>query len=224
MSFWGLWHVRYYMVFMCLPPILMGLFGVGSGRVPKILWCALFILFGALGWVAFRGGFQEAANIGAEALELGTSKIARDYNARSGSGVQFDSDSGLSTAVLKLVYTLFAPFPWQEGSIGLQLGKVEALLCYYFYFHGSLGIRKSAATNRNSVLVLLLFIVPATIAYSASMSNVGLMVRQRMPIVMVFGLLASLSPTMARRRIRDVDPPKEKNPRFPRRGLSPHFG
>jgi hypothetical protein len=40
---------------------------------------------------------------------------------------------------------------------------------------------------------LLVFIVPCTVAYAMTMANMGLMLRQRLPIVTMVALLATLS-------------------------------
>jgi hypothetical protein len=47
------------------------------------------------------------------------------------------------------------------------------------------------------LLLIALFVVPSTLAYATSMSNIGLMFRQRMPITIVVSLLSALMWTRA---------------------------
>ena len=47
--------------------------------------------------------------------------------------------------------------------------------------------------NKGLLVAFLSFLVPLTLAYATGMSNMGLILRQRMPIILIGALLATLS-------------------------------
>ena len=108
--------------------------------------------------------------------------------------MKFD-DGGNPFAALgpKVAYTLLSPFPWQSGSFALQVGKIDALLWYYLLYRSVLSVRMMWKSDRALLLMFFAFLVPSTIAYATTMANIGLIVRQRIPIVMVGALLGMLS-------------------------------
>jgi hypothetical protein len=191
----GLWYVRPYLVFATLIPLVVGLVGFDrSSPLRKI-----FLGLGALTAVLIvtstsqvLGDASEAAN---DYFKLGTSNIVRNSNGHAGgSAVMFDDGGSAYGALpIKLVYTLFAPFPWMGGSFGLHIGKVDALVTLFFFYRSLVAIRKHWKTNKGTLLALLSFIVPMTIVYALGMANIGLILRQRMPIsaaIIVLGFMS----------------------------------
>lgn len=127
-------------------------------------------------------------------LDFAQSEEARRSYASQGSGVLFDdSGNAWGSLIPKLLYTLLAPFPWSEGSATLQLGKIEMLIWYFMLYSAVRGARQLWRHDRRVLLILLLFIVPSTIAYATTVANVGLIFRQRIPIVMVTSLLSAVA-------------------------------
>ena len=153
-------------------------------------------VLGAVPWVRAPGGVDDCAPIETmqEQLAYGQADNVLRSNSASGSGVSFN-DGGDPWADLgqKLAYTVLSPFPWTPGSLLLQLGKFEVLLWYFVLVSAVRGARWLWWRDRRIVWFLLLFIVPGTIVYATTMANIGLMMRQRMPIVMVTSLLAAVA-------------------------------
>jgi hypothetical protein len=102
----------------------------------------------------------------------------------------------------KIAYTLFAPFPWSAGSIGFQLGKLDSVIWYFFIYRA---IRAMRQINLQLVLMLLTFLIPSTLSYAMSMSNVGLIVRQRLVIVVATAFLAMLWMPVVEKRSTEHD-------------------
>jgi hypothetical protein len=75
----------------------------------------------------------------------------------------------------------------------LQLGKIEAFIFYWFMYVVYRDRKRLWAEHRSTVIMMATFIIPATLAYATTMSNVGLIVRQRMPIVIAVALLAGIA-------------------------------
>ncbi|XVQ82600.1 hypothetical protein ACQP2K_27565 [Microbispora siamensis] len=196
---WALWNIRPYMVFMCGLPLVLG-FVAAKRALPM---CTLALLIGVLAPLIFFPGSVENVAVDTVQAQLahGQSDAVLRENADRNSGVVFE-DGGNPWGALpqKLVYTLLSPFPWMGGSVVLQLGKIETLLWYYLLFCAVRGTRELWAREPRMLMVLLLFVVPCTIVYATTMSNVGLIFRQRMPIVMMVSLLAAVAWTRASRR------------------------
>ncbi|MEU6415718.1 hypothetical protein [Microbispora sp. NPDC046933] len=196
---WALWNIRPYMVFMCGLPLILGF--VASKRVLPL--CTLTLLAGFLACLIF---FPESTeNLAVETMQAqlaqGQSKEAIRANSDRDSGVVFN-DGGNPWGALpaKVVYTLLSPFPWTGGSIVLQLGKIETLLWYYLLVRAVQGGRELWRRERRFLMVILLFVLPCTIVYATSMANIGLIFRQRMPIVLVVSLLSAVAWTRAEQR------------------------
>ncbi|MEV4299043.1 hypothetical protein [Microbispora rosea] len=190
---WALWHVRPYMVFMCMLPLLIGVARIKRALSPRSLVVFAVLMLPLL--VVLQGVDQDGPLAAMQdQLDRGQSEHVRLANAEGGSGVIFD-DGGNAWSALgpKLLYTLLSPFPWMGGSVALQLGKVDTLLWYWLLFHAFQGARRLWRHDRRLLLILLLFVVPGSIAYATTMSNIGLVFRQRIPIVMVTSLLSAIS-------------------------------
>ncbi|SEK22729.1 hypothetical protein [Nonomuraea pusilla] len=203
---WALWYVRSYMVFMCAAPLLLSV-----TRLKHALSMRSLVLIVAL-LLASPTLIMDSAPVRAmqEQLDYGQSANVVRSNAEGGSGVVFQ-DGGNPWAALgpKLGYTLLSPFPWADGSLAFQLGKIEVLVWYVILLCAVSGAARLWRTDRRLFWFLLLFIVPSTIAYATAVANIGLIFRQRIPITMVTSLLAALAWT---RR-----PPEEHTPTAPAR-------
>lgn len=187
-----LWFVRHYMVFMCMAPLSLGFLGVGKASVPRRIAAATFlcVVLAALFYSGSGGNVVETA---AHTYDTATSSNVLAYNAGARhSGVVAGSGVVTSSYAEALLYTVAAPFPWQLGSLGLQLGKIEALIFYWFIYTAYKNRKRLWAEHRSTVIMMATFIVPATLAYASTMANVGLIVRQRMPIVIAIAILAGI--------------------------------
>jgi hypothetical protein len=188
---WGLWHVRYYLVFVAILPLAVS-FILSRGNL-AIRLLAIVGVFAAIVVVAGSSNVAEQMTESAEhAYDVGTSVNSREWNAQGGSGVQFD-DGGNAWGALgpKLLYTLFSPFPWTGGSVGLQLGKIDTFLWYYLVYRAWKAGRELWGEDRVILLGLLAFLVPTTLVYASSMANIGLIFRQRFPVVLLTACLSA---------------------------------
>jgi hypothetical protein len=196
-SLWGLWYVRYYLTFVTVAPLVAGVLGMRSKTAVRPLFAALAMLAAGLIFSELTDAAQQLTDRAAVTYEVSTSPEARAFNAQGGSGVTFD-DGGYRYGELwlKVLYTLFAPFPWGAGSFGFQVGKIDVLLICFFLWRGMLVARSK--DYRVTALMVMTFVVPCTIMYAVSMSNVGLIARQRLVVIVCFAFMASLyRPEMA---------------------------
>ncbi|MFG1686374.1 hypothetical protein ACGFNP_39850 [Nonomuraea sp. NPDC049269] len=190
---WTLWYVRTYMVFMCGFPALLGILGSRAAALTR----TVVILAGLLTSVLFllgNAGGDTLTDTALGQLEFGQSEEARSAYAKQGSGVLFeDNGSAWDALIPKLFYTLLAPFPWTDGSTALQLAKIETLAWYFLLYSAVRGARRLWRYDRRMLLIIMLFIVPSTIIYATTVANIGLIFRQRIPIVMVTSLLSAVA-------------------------------
>lgn len=187
----ALWYVRFYLVFATTAPLVVGLVGIGAKSPARIVVAALLMLAVALVLTGYTDIIQRTGAQASATFEHGTSRAVLDSNAATGSGVAFD-DGGSPFGALgqKVAYTLFSPFPWASGSLGFHVGKLDAFLWYYLLYHAIRTARRIWSTDSSYVLMVVTFIVPSTIMYATSMSNVGLIVRERLIIVAASVLLS----------------------------------
>jgi hypothetical protein len=191
LSLWGLWYVRYYLTFVAVAPLLVGVLGMRSKTPLRPLLAAFFIMTIAIGILELTDVAQQLAERASQTYEVATAANARAYNAQGGSGVTFD-DGGYRYGQLwlKVLYTIFSPFPWGSGSVGFHVGKVDVFIIGFYLWRGWIAARTKEL--KVTAVMVMTFVVPCTIMYATSMANVGLIARQRLVIVVCFAFLASL--------------------------------
>ncbi|GII78706.1 hypothetical protein Sru01_36880 [Sphaerisporangium rufum] len=216
---WALWYVRPYMVFTCVLPLALGVSGLRRLVSLRTTVLAVTALLGALLLAGSAVPGPAVQSMEAQ-LDTGQSDIVRHNHQAKGSGVRFD-DGGRAWGELhtKVLYTLLSPFPWTPGSRVLQLGKIDTCVWYVLLAYAVAGARRLWRRDRAVLLVLLLFLVPTTVAFATGMANIGLTFRQRMPIVMVASLLAAVAWT----RERDGHPVPPAGPQAPPGGQARPF-
>ncbi len=201
----ALWFVRRYLVYMLLVPlgaaIVLRLTKRGKNRVLAV---TLGLLVGIVALVVVPPMLKDAGETATATYETAIATNTRAWNERGGSGIDFE-DGGDPYAKLapKLLYTLFSPFPWMTGSAGFQIGKLDALLMTATIFFAARALVRRWRDKKREIILILSFVLPASFAYSLTMANIGLIVRQRLVIEIGFLVLGSLSfvATAARRRI-----------------------
>lgn len=193
-SVYALWYVRFYLIFLALAPLGIGILGAGKRSIlrPVLILLMATIVMGAVG--SSSRAVDELSSRATQTFTTATNSDVRDWNRLGGSGVEFDDGgNALGALHLKLIYTLFSPFPWQGGSIAMHIGKIDALIWYYLAYRAALAAKSLWKGDRTLLLMFLIFIVPCTVAYATTMSNIGLILRQRIPIILMGSLLAMLS-------------------------------
>jgi hypothetical protein len=185
----SLTYVRHYLIFVTVAPLMVGLVGVRSrSRVRTAVMLTLQVA-AAVAVANFTNFAKDTAANAQATFQFATGDGVAANSTEGGSGVVFAGDSPFSSFGLKLIYTLFSPFPWEAGSIGFHVGKLDALVVLFF---GYRAIRAARRIEFATLLTVLAFLVPCTVMYATTMANVGLIVRQRLVIVAGLALLASL--------------------------------
>lgn len=186
-----LWFVRFYLVFLVTAPLVLSLTGIRAGGTARMVLASAAIF--AIGLVLIATQVADTAiEVGVSTYEYATSENSLAWNALGGSGVEFDNTNPWISFPQKLAYTLLSPFPWdfRSSSIGFQIGRVDAIIWAFFMYRGFRGARRMWRDDRGTLLMFLIVLVPLTVAYATTMANIGLIVRQRIPIVMLGSILA----------------------------------
>lgn len=190
----ALWYVRFYLVFVTTLPLLVGVFGLRARTKLRPVLVALLLIGVFLGVAAWTGVFDSVAEQAGGTFEQGTNPFVLASNSEQGSGVTFaDGGSPWGALAQKLVYTVLSPFPWQVGSIGFQIGKLDVAIWYYVLYRAYVAGRRLWKEDRTTLVMFLAFMVPTLVMYATSFSNIGLNLRQRLPVVMVGIVLGLLS-------------------------------
>jgi hypothetical protein len=203
----GLWLTRFYLVFVVPAPFLLGFLGLRSRSVLRTAVATLAVGATLIALYAHSSAPDAVIGHARTTFEEATSDSVLSGNAEGGSGVLFDGASPAASFLPKLTYTLFSPFPWQPGSLALQIGKIEAFVWYYFFYRAVRSAKVMWRDQRADLLMFASLIVPLTVAYALSFSNIGLIVRQRTGIVIAVMLMASLSWG----RGRENEPERDEN-------------
>ncbi len=189
-SILALWYVRFYLIFVTVAPLLVGVIGLRAKGFARSLVASLALAMGALVLASYTDFLQLASERASETFQRGTSLAVLNQNAEGGSGIAFDDNgSPFGALALKMAYTVFAPFPWAKGSLGFQIGKLDVFVWYFVIYRA---VRASFHVERRLVIMLSTFIIPCTVMYAMGISNVGLIVRQRLVIVAATTILAAL--------------------------------
>jgi hypothetical protein len=188
-----LWFTRFYLVFIIPAPLILGLLGLRSQSILRIILTVLVIVASVTALYAYSETPDVVVRHATRTLDIATSESVLNANAEGASGVTFESTSPTGTFALKLLYTLFSPFPWQSGSIALQIGKAELFIWYYFVYRALISAKVMWRDRRSDLLIFASFLAPLTVAYTLSFSNIGLVARQRISVVLVTILLAAAS-------------------------------
>jgi hypothetical protein len=191
--FLGLWLTRFYLVYALLAPIALGAVGLRSKSWVRQIVALLFAGLAIAAAVYYLRDLSEFQGTATDTFTRATSRPWENALTSGGSGVEIDASSPTGSLALKLLYTVLAPFPWQSGSLGLQLTKIECLVWYFVLFRAGRASIRLWRYGRADLTVMVSFIVPTTLAYAASFGNVGLIVRERIPLVMAVMLLAATS-------------------------------
>ncbi len=210
-SLWALWYVRTYLVFAAVAPLVVGLSGLNSKSLARPVIVFIAIMAGTFAVATYSNVLQGAVGTATETFDLGTNWRVLKYAEYGGSGIQFDDGGSIYGAIhWKILYTVFAPFPWQSGSFGLHIGKIDSLIGTYFFYRSVVAIRRHWKTDKGLILALLVFIIPMSVVYAFGIYNVGLILRQRMPVVTMMLLLGALGWKPTAEEIAEAKEAKEE--------------
>lgn len=188
---------RFY-VFYMLCVAIAGAFVIGMQTISAKSFGRQFIAMIAVGLALTYFGITRTTNQQFEQLNLQRVQVSRKDLARSaesgfGRDVDVSTTSGaLSTIPMGLVYLLFAPFPWQIGSLRQSITVPEMVIWWASFPLLVLGLWFTVKYRLRMISPILIFTVMLTFAYSVFQGNVGTAYRQRAQLLVFYFIFVAV--------------------------------
>lgn len=200
---------RFYIFYMVAMAIAGG-FLIGmrkwSGRAIAQQLIILFALSGALMYLGVLKKAQQQFAIYGNLEKLQVSRQYMAESAQSGFGHDIDvstAEGALTAIPLGLVYLLFAPFPWQVGSLRQSITLPEMIVWWSLFPLLIVGVWFTLKHRLRPALPVLIFTLMLTLAYSVFQGNVGTAYRQRSQLLVFYFIFVSVGITLLKERRED---------------------
>src|SRR5439155_10614095 len=158
-----------------------------------------FIVILALGLSLTYLGITRYANLEFERfgtlkqVQISRRDLSRSAQSGFGSDVDVSTTSGaLSTIPLGIIYLLFAPFPWQLGSLRQSLTLPEMVIWWGSFPMLIMGLWFSIRYRWRQMSPILIFTSMLTVAYSVFQGNVGTAYRQRAQLLVFYFIFVAV--------------------------------
>ncbi len=196
-------YVFYFILLAVVGSLLMARFGRRASLTAYFSRLAGLVIIAV---ALFALGFDRIATeqLDVRILEkVQSSRLDLAKSAQSGFAREANV-STLSGAVSFLprgvVYLLFAPFPWQGGSLRSMLTVPETLLWYAMFPFCVIGFVYTLRNHLRDALVVFLFVLQLTCFYGIFVGNVGTAYRQRTQVFLFYIMFTSVGWVYTRRR------------------------
>ena len=129
--------------------------------------------------------FQEYGSL--ERIQRSRLDLAKSADSGFGRDVDVSTTSGaLSTIPMGMAYLLFAPFPWQVGSLRQNITLPEMIIWWASFPMLILGLWFAIRYRLRMISPMLIFTVMLTLSYSVFQGNVGTAYRQRAQLLVFY--------------------------------------
>jgi hypothetical protein len=202
----GVLAFRFYVFYMLIAAI-GGAFLIGMRTFTAQSMARQFIIVLVIG-LAFtyfgvtryaNAQFEQYANL--EQLNRSRQDLATSAKSGFGRDVDVSTTSGaLLTIPTGLVYLLFAPFPWQLGSLRQSLTLPEMMIWWAAFPLLILGVWFSLKYRLRQMFPVLIFTSMLTLAYSVFQGNVGTAYRQRGQILVFYFIFVAVGSVLVKEK------------------------
>ena len=135
--------------------------------------------------------FQEYASL--ERVQRTRSDLANSADSGFGRDVDVSTTSGaLSTIPMGVLYLLFAPFPWQVGSLRQSITLPEMIIWWASFPLLVLGLWFAIRYRLRMISPILVFTFMLTLSYSVFQGNVGTAYRQRAQLLVFYFIFVAV--------------------------------
>jgi hypothetical protein len=208
-SMLGLLTLRFY-VFYMLTAAVAGSFLIGMRKLTGQSLARQFVVVTAVGLALTYFGVLRTASMQYERYgnlkQVQTSRSDLASSAQSGFGQDVDVSTtrGAITAIpVGMVYLLFAPFPWQLGSLRQSITLPEMVVWWLSFPLLCLGLWFTVRHRLRPALPVLIFTTMLTLAYSVFQGNVGTAYRQRSQLLVFYFIFVAVGFILAKERQED---------------------
>lgn len=197
-ALFALLTLRFYVFYMMVVAVA-GAFAIGTQAISVRSFVRQFIVIIVIGLALTYLGviryvkpqFERYATLeSVQRSRLDASTTARTGFARD---VDVSTTSGaLSTMPIGLLYLLFAPFPWQLGSLRQSITLPEMIIWWACFPMLVLGFWFSVKYRLRQISPILIFTVMLSLAYSLFQGNVGTAYRQRAQLLVFYFIFVAV--------------------------------
>lgn len=197
-ALFALLSMRFYIFYMMIAAV-GGAFVIGMRPASAKSLIRQFIVIVFIGVSLTYFGVMRYVNVQTETYgNLGMLQISRmdlAQRAQSGFGADVDvstTSGALSVLPIGMLYLLFAPFPWQLGSLRQLITLPEMIVWWLAFPQLILGFWFSIRYRLRQVSPILIFTSMLTIAYSMFQGNVGTAYRQRSQLLIFYFIFVAV--------------------------------
>jgi len=205
----GILSFRFYIFYMLIAAI-GGAFVIGMREVTIQSFARQIVIVLCLGlamtyWGVFRtASTQLDAYANLEAVQRSRNYLANTAQSGFAENEDVSTVSGAARALPKgFIYLLFAPFPWQLGSLRQSITLPEMCLWYALFPLFILGVWFTIRFRLRQALPILLFTSLLTFAYALTQGNVGTAYRQRAQLLVFYFIFAAVGAVLLNERRED---------------------
>ena len=189
---------RFYVFYMIVVAVI-GALALGMRAVTAQSFARQFLIVIVLGLAFTYLGVTRYANVQFEqfgSLErIQRSRLDAASSAESGFGKDVDvstTGGAIMSIPIGILYLLFAPFPWQLGSLRQMLTLPEMIIWWASFPLLVLGIWFSIKYRLRQMSPILIFTSMLTLAYSVFQGNVGTAYRQRAQLLVFYFIFVAV--------------------------------
>jgi hypothetical protein len=146
--------------------------------------------------------FDRYANL--EAVQRSRKDMAQTAESGFGKDLDVRTTGGALTVIpLGIVYLLFAPFPWQLGSLRQTIALPEMVIWWCCFPLLVLGLWYGIKHRLKEISPILLFTSMLTLAYSLFQGNIGTAYRQRSQLLVFYFIFVAVGAILMKERMED---------------------
>jgi hypothetical protein len=200
---------RFYIFYMMVAAVV-GSFVIGiKASNPQALvqrFVAVIIIGLSMTWFGvLRSATVQLENY-ANLEAVQRSRMDMAVTAESGFGRDVDvrtAGGALTIIPVGIVYLLFAPFPWQLGSLRQSIAIPEMVVWWCSFPLLVLGLSYGIKHRLQQISPILLFTSMLTLAYSLFQGNVGTAYRQRSQLLVFYFIFVAIGAILMKERLED---------------------
>lgn len=204
----ALFSLRFYIFYM-MSAAVAGSFILGMKALSAQGFLHRFIAVAGIGLAFTWFGVLQSASVQFERYaNLKMVQTSREDQAAAGSGFMKDVDvqtteGALTVIPVGLIYLMFAPFPWDFGTIRQTITLPEMIIWWLMFPLLVLGLWYSVKHRLRQVSPIVIFTTMLTLAYSLFQGNVGTAYRQRSQLLVFYFIFVAVGAIILKERAED---------------------
>ncbi|MEJ7618333.1 MAG: hypothetical protein WKF30_15520 [Pyrinomonadaceae bacterium] len=198
--------LRFYLFYMLVAAI-GGSFVIGTSRLAGQSAVRQLVIMVAAGLAMTYLGVLRSASSNfdtygsLEAVQRSRFDLAISAKSGFGQDVDVSTTSGaLRVIPTGMVYLLFAPFPWQVGSLRQNITLPEMVVWWASFPFLVLGIYFTVRYRLRQALSILIFTGMLTLGYSVFQGNIGTAYRQRAQLLVFYFIFVAVGYVLIKER------------------------